>query len=242
MSNAVLVIGGTRGTGRAVVEQLIEQGRSCTVLARNVDKARTLFGSAVETIYGDVTLPESLQAVLTSEFAAIIYTVDITGGVGGRGFFAGRQKVNEVVYGGVVNTIDAIKAQGFRNQFILLSTLGLDKPSIIMTLLNMIKPGVIQASKCKMDYLIQSCLPYTIVQAGALHDGTVSRHPLTVVQEAIPMQMDYQISRHHVAQILIASIDNPLTIDKAFSVYGGQETQLSSIGIDYQFQKLKIAL
>jgi NAD(P)H-binding len=150
--------------------------------------------------------------------------VDITGGVGGRGFFAGRQNVNEVVYGGVVNTIDAIKTQGFKNQFILLTTLGLDKPSIIMTLLNMIKPGVVQASKCKADCLMQSGLPYTIVQAGALHDRTISRHPLTLVQEEIPMQMNYQISRRHLAQILVASINNPLTIGKIFSIYGGQET------------------
>jgi NAD(P)-dependent dehydrogenase (short-subunit alcohol dehydrogenase family) len=239
MSNAVLVIGGTRGTGKAVVEQLIEQGRSCTVLARNVDKARALFGNAVDIVYGDVTLPESLQTVLTSEFSAIVYTVDITGGVGGRGFFASRQRIDEVVYGGVVNTIDAIKAQGFKNQFILLTTLGLDKLSVIMALLNMIKPGVVQASKDKAAYLTQSGLPYTIIQAGALHDGTVSRNSLALVSEELPMQMDYQISRHHLAQILVASISNPLAINKKFNVYGGQEIQLSSTNIDLQLQKLK---
>jgi NAD(P)-dependent dehydrogenase (short-subunit alcohol dehydrogenase family) len=239
MSNPVLVIGGTRGTGKAVVAQLIEQGRPCTILARNVDKARALFGSAVDIVYGDVTLPESLQTVLTSEFSAIVYTVDITGGVGGRGFFASRQKINEVVCGGVVNTIDAIKIQGFKNQFILLTTLGLDKPSVIMALLNMIKPGVVQASKDKAAYLIQSGLPYTIIQAGALHDGTVSGNALALVSEELPMQMDYQISRHHLAQILVASISNPLAINKKFSVYGGQEIQLSSTNIDLQLQKLK---
>jgi NAD(P)-dependent dehydrogenase (short-subunit alcohol dehydrogenase family) len=239
MSNTVLVIGGTRGTGKAVVEQLIEQGHSCTVLARNVDKARALFGNAVDIVYGDVTLPESLQTVLTSEFAAIVYTVDITGGVGGRGFFVGRQKVNEVVYGGVVNTVDALKAKGFKNQFILLTTLGLERSSLIMTLLNWIKPGVVQASKNKATYLMQSGLPYTIVQAGALHDGAVSEKPLIVVQEEIPMQMDYRISRQHLAQILVAMISNAVTINKIFNVYGGQEVQLSTSSIDYQLQKLR---
>jgi NAD(P)-dependent dehydrogenase (short-subunit alcohol dehydrogenase family) len=239
MSNAILVIGGTRGTGKAVVEQSIEQGRSCTVLARNVAKAKALFGDAVDIVYGDVTRPESLQAVLASSFAAIVYTVDITGGVGGRGFFAGRQRVNEVVYGGVVNTIDAVKAQGFKNQFILLTTLGLDKSSLIMTLLNLIKPGVVQASRNKAAYLIQSGLLYTIVQAGALHDGTISGKPLVVVQEALPMQMDYRISRQHLAQVLVATISNPVTINKVFNVYGGQEIQLSTTSIDNQLQKLR---
>jgi hypothetical protein len=239
MSKAVLVIGGTRGTGKSVVEQLIEQGSSCTVLARNVAKAKALFGDSVDIVYGDVTRPESLQSVLISSFAAIVYTVDITGGIGGRGFFADRQRVNEVVYGGVVNTIDAVKSQGFKNQFILLTTLGLDKSSLIMTLLNMIKPGVVQASKNKAAYLVESGLPYTIVQAGALHDGTVSGKPLVVVQEAIPMQMDYQISRQHLAQVLVATISNPVTMNKVFNVYGGQEIQLSTTSIDNQLQKLR---
>lgn len=43
MSNEVLVIGGTRGTGQQVVEQLIKQGCPCTVLARNVAKAQGLY-------------------------------------------------------------------------------------------------------------------------------------------------------------------------------------------------------
>ncbi len=86
--NNILVIGGTRGTGKTVVEQLIERGCSCTVLARNIAKAKGLFGDTVDIVYGDVTCPESLQTVLNSTFAAIIYTVDITDGLGGRGFAA----------------------------------------------------------------------------------------------------------------------------------------------------------
>ncbi len=235
----VLVIGGTRGTGKAVVEQLIEQGRSCIVLARDIAKAQALFGDAVEIVYGDVTRPESLQTVLTSAFTAIVYTVDITGGVGGRGFFVSRQRVNEVVCGGVVNTVDALKAKGFKSQFILLTTLGLERSSLIMTLLNWIKPGVVQASKNKATYLMQSGLPYTIVQAGALHDGAVSGKPLVVVQEAIPMQMDYRISRQHLAQVLVETVSNPVTVNKIFNVYGGQEIRLSTSSIDNQLQKLR---
>jgi nucleoside-diphosphate-sugar epimerase len=227
MSNAVLVVGGTRGTGKAVVEQLIEQGRPCTVMARNVAKARELFGDAVNIVSGDVTCPESLQTVLTSAFASIVYTVDITGGIGGRGFFASSQQINDVVYGGVVNVVDAVKVQGGNPHFVLLTTLGLVKPSLIMTLLNMIKPGVIEASQNKAAYLMQSGLPYTIVQAGALHDGLVSEKPFVLIHEEIPMQMDYRISRQHLARVLIATINNPMAIGQVFSVYGGQERYLS---------------
>jgi NAD(P)H-binding len=238
MSNTVLVIGGTRGTGRMVVEQSIAQGDSVTILARDISKAKTLFGDNIRIIYGDVTRPDSLKIIESATFDAIVYTVDITGGVGGRGFFASRQQIYEIVCGGVVNVVDALKAQNFKNQFILLTTLGLETRSLIMNLLDIIKPGVVQASKDKATYLIQSGLPYTIVQAGALHDRKISKQPLVVVQGDIPMQLNYQISRQHLAQILIATIKNPLAIDKIFNVYGGRELQLSRSEIDRQFQQL----
>jgi nucleoside-diphosphate-sugar epimerase len=239
MSKKILVIGGTRGTGKAAIDCSIALGYSVTVLARDRAKAKSLFGDTVSIIYGDVTSPQSLQTVINNDFDVIIYTVDITGGVGGRGFFASRQSVRSIVYEGVVNTVAAAKKQGFKNQFILLTTLGLEQPSLIMTVLDTIKPGVIRASQDKATYLIQSGLPYTIVQAGALHDGKVSREPLVVSQGDIPMQINYQISRQHLAQILVATVDNPLTIDKIFNVYGGQELHFSRSALDEKFQKLK---
>ncbi|WP_295615708.1 NAD(P)H-binding protein [Chamaesiphon sp. GL140_3_metabinner_50] len=239
MSKQILVIGGTRGTGKLAIDCSIDRGYSVTLVARDPAKARSLFGDTIRIIDGDVTRPESLQTAINSDFDAIIYTVDITGGVGGRGFFASRQSVREIVYDGVVNTINAAKKQGFQNQFILLTTLGLEAPSIIMTVLDTIKPGVIRASQDKATYLIESGLPYTIVQAGALHDGNVSSEPLVVSQADIPMQLNYQISRQHLAQILVAAVGNAITLDKTFNVYGGQELLLSPAIIDEQFQKLR---
>jgi NAD(P)-dependent dehydrogenase (short-subunit alcohol dehydrogenase family) len=239
MPNKILVIGATRGTGKAVVERSIVQGDSITVMARDISKAKTLFGDTVNIIQGDVTHPESLATVLTSTFDAVIYTVDITGGIGGRGFFASRQQIDKVVYGGVVNVVHALKGQGFKNQFILLTTLGLENRSLIINLLNLIKPGVIQASIDKATYLIQSGLPYTIVQAGALHNLTTSKEPLTISVGDIPMRLNYEISRQHLAQILIATINNPIAIDKIFNVYGGQSATLSKTDIDRQFENLR---
>jgi NAD(P)-dependent dehydrogenase (short-subunit alcohol dehydrogenase family) len=238
MSKQILVIGGTRGTGKAAISRSLALGCSVTLIARDTTKAKSLFDNTVKIVYGDVTRLDSLQTAIASDFDAIIYTVDITGGVGGRGFFASRQSVREIVYDGLVNTVNAAKQQGFQNQFILLTTLGLAVPSIIMTALDAIKPGVIQASQDKATYLIESGLPYTIVQAGALHDGKVSYEPLVVSQADIPMQLNYQISRQHLAQILVAAVGNPLTIDKKFNVYGGKDIILDPNEIDRQFQNL----
>jgi hypothetical protein len=103
----------------------------------------------------------------------------------------------------------------------------------------MIKPGAVQASKDKVAYLIQRGLPYTIIQAGALHDGIISKYSLALMSEELLMRRDYQISRYHLAQILVASISNLLAINKTFSVYGGQEIQLSTTSIDNQLKKLR---
>jgi hypothetical protein len=239
MSNKVLVIGGTRGTGKEVIEQAISQGDSVTILARDPSKAKILFGDSLNILAGDVTDPESLVKVLSADFDAVIYTVDITGGIGGRGFFASRQQIDKVVYGGVVNVLRALKDRGFKNQFIMLTTLGLENRSVIMNLLDIIKPGVVESSTSKATFLIQSGLPYTIVQAGALHNRTTSKEPLTISVGDIPMRLNYEISRQHLAQILVATINNPQAIDKIFNVYGGQELELTKAEIDRQFQNIK---
>jgi nucleoside-diphosphate-sugar epimerase len=238
MPNKILIIGGTRGTGKEVIEQAISQGDSVTVLARDPSKAKILFGDSLNILAGDVTDPKSLGKVLSADFDAIIYTVDITGGIGGRGFFASRQQIDRVVYGGVVNVVRALKDRGFNNQFIMLTTLGLENRSVIMNLLDIIKPGVVESSTSKATFLIQSGLPYTIVQAGALHNRTTSKEPLTISVGDIPMRLNYEISRHHLAQILLATIRHPLAIDKIFNVYGGRDLELSRSDLESAFQHL----
>jgi NAD(P)-dependent dehydrogenase (short-subunit alcohol dehydrogenase family) len=237
MGDKIMVIGGTRGTGKAVVEQLIAQNRSCVLIARNVDKARGLFGNPVEILPGDVTQPHTL-ARIDDRLSAIIYTVDITGGIGGRGFFESKQAIRDVTYGGVVNTVNAAKAQGFTGQFVMLTTLGLQKTSLVMNLLAQIKPGVLQAARDKADYLIQSGIPYTIVQAGALHDSRTSQLPLTIGSAEVEMKLSYGLSRHHLAQVMIATIGNQCALNRVFSVYGGQEQILDAAKIQAQLNAL----
>jgi hypothetical protein len=238
MSKSILVIGGTRGTGKLAIDCAIAQGYSVTLLARDPAKAKVLFGDTVAIVNGDVTRPATLQTLEWSSFDAIIYTVDITGGIGGRGFFASRQNIYDIVCGGVINTIDAAKDRGFKRQFILLTTLGLEQRSLVMNLLDLLKPGVVRASQDKATYLIQSGFPYTIVQAGALHDRFVSREPLVISQGDIPMQLNYQISRQHLAQILVATIGNPVAINQTFNVYGGQNAELDPTDLDRQFKNI----
>ncbi|MFC4107300.1 NAD(P)H-binding protein [Micromonospora zhanjiangensis] len=61
--SAVLVTGATGRIGRAVVDQLTETGTPIRALVRRPESAATL-PATVETVTGDLTVPESLDAAL----------------------------------------------------------------------------------------------------------------------------------------------------------------------------------
>ncbi len=63
-SRSVLVIGGTGMLGEPVVHCLQAQGYRVRMLTRNPDKARAIFGDAIEAIKGDVKDVPSLDAAL----------------------------------------------------------------------------------------------------------------------------------------------------------------------------------
>jgi NAD(P)-dependent dehydrogenase (short-subunit alcohol dehydrogenase family) len=87
MKTSYCVIGCTRGTGLQIASQLAERGAPVLGVARDPAKARDLLPAAVEIRAGDVTDPGSLRAAQLGACRAIFFAVDITGGIGGRGFF-----------------------------------------------------------------------------------------------------------------------------------------------------------
>jgi uncharacterized protein YbjT (DUF2867 family) len=62
--NRVLVIGATGNIGRCVVDELLSIGASVRAMTRNPDSARLPAG--VESVRGDLTVPETLNACLDS--------------------------------------------------------------------------------------------------------------------------------------------------------------------------------
>jgi uncharacterized protein YbjT (DUF2867 family) len=60
----ILVIGGTGMLGKPVAGQLKADGFKVRLLARNPEKARSLFGADYEIVKGDVGDPGSLRAAL----------------------------------------------------------------------------------------------------------------------------------------------------------------------------------
>lgn len=222
MSDTIAVIGATRGTGLQAIRQLIAAGRPATAVVRSIEKGRELFGDKAGLVYGDVTRPETLAEVIDPDWAGIVFTVDITGGIAGRGMFASREKIRAVMYGGLVNTVEACKQRGFKGRLVLLSTIGLTLPSTGMKILNRVKPGLRDHSLDKGEYLKKSGLDWTIVRAGILNDRPAGKHALVITTEDRPLEMRYRIARADLARVMLASVTHPAVGKREFSVFWGE--------------------
>lgn len=222
MNDTIAVIGATRGTGLAAMQQLIGAGRPAVAVARSVEKARGLFGDKATPVYGDVTRPETLAEAIDPDWAGIVFTVDITGGIAGRGMFASREKIRAVMYGGLVNTVEACRQRGFKGRLVLLSTIGLTQPSTGMKILNWVKPGLRDHSIDKGEYLKKSGLDWTVVRAGILNDKPGGAHALTITAQDRPLEMRYQIARADLARVMLACVTDPAVGQREFSVFWGE--------------------
>ena len=69
----VFITGGTSGLGRALALQLVEQGASVAVLARNLDRLRELQrqDSRIHVIQGDITDKESIHRIHAEALAKL---------------------------------------------------------------------------------------------------------------------------------------------------------------------------
>lgn len=70
----LLVTGATGAVGRALVPLLLARGQQVRVLSRSPDKARTLFGNAVEAAAGDVMDAAGLRAALAGAERVFLLT------------------------------------------------------------------------------------------------------------------------------------------------------------------------
>lgn len=124
-SDVVLVTGATGGVGRRVVDVLQKKGVPVRVLARNVDKARSMLGPDVPLIIGDVTKEDTLDPKLFKGIKKVVNAVSVIVGPK-EGDTPDRQKYKQgikffepeikgpspemVEYIGMQNLINAIKS------------------------------------------------------------------------------------------------------------------------------------
>jgi uncharacterized protein YbjT (DUF2867 family) len=198
----VLVIGATRGTGYLIAQRLLDEGSRVRVLARNGARAQKRFGGRAEVVEGDVTRPETL-APAVEEVDRIVYTAGVTRRP------AGEAIVKATEYDGVLHTIEAAKAAGFRGRFLLMGAIGTTRASPLAFLLNLIKGNTLRWRRRVEEALRKSGLEYTIIHAGILTDAPGGQRAVEIGQTHVPMRPRYRISRADVAEVFVRALRHP---------------------------------
>jgi len=231
VSERVLVIGGTRGTGSLIVQRLLQDGCRVRVLARNAarakaqldaamefiepnaTRAKTQLDAAVEFIEGDITKPESLPDSM-KDMDQLIFTAGVTGGR------VGEPWVRAVTYDGVRHTLIAAKNAGFGGRFLWMSTVGVTLPSPAGTVLNLVKRNLLKWRQRAEEEIRSSGIDYTIIRAGLLTNDPSGRRAIEIGQAGYPLAFKYRISRADVAEVFIQALRHPETRRTRFNVVG----------------------
>lgn len=198
IAGPVLVIGATRGTGKAIVARLVREGVAVRALARNAPAARAVLSSSVEIVDGDVTKVETLHAALVGA-AHVIFTAGVTKRP------ASERSVIAVEYHGVTNTLAAAKATGFAGRFLYMTAMGITRHSIESIGLNFIKGNTLKWRRRAEEEIRRSGVNYTIIRCGTLTSGD-GTHAVELSQREHRMSLFRRIGRDAAAEVFVEAL------------------------------------
>jgi uncharacterized protein YbjT (DUF2867 family) len=209
----VLVIGGTRGTGQLIVQRLLQEGYRVRALARDTARAREKLGPAAEIVPGDITKPDTLRGAL-KEIDHLIFTAGVTGRA------AGEPLIRATIYDGVANTLGAASNAGFQGRLLYMTTVGVTTSSLAATLLNLVRPHLLEWRQRAEDEIRRSGVDYTIIRVGILTNGPAGQRAIEIGQGPYPLAFQYRISRADVAEAFVQALSHPGTRRTSFNIVG----------------------
>jgi uncharacterized protein YbjT (DUF2867 family) len=215
-NSRVLVIGGTRGVGLLIGRRLREQGHRVRVLARDPARASAELGPSTEVVAGDLTKPSTLPPAVQGA-DHIIFTA---GAPSGR--YAPERLVKATDYQGVVDTLAAARDAGFQGRFVYLNCIGIAKPSLAATLINLLKRNTLVWRRRVEDEIRTSGLDYTIIRVGFLLDRPGGERVIVVGQDALPLRFGHRITRADVAEAFVEALQHPRTSRATFEIVWGK--------------------
>jgi uncharacterized protein YbjT (DUF2867 family) len=215
----VLIIGGTRGTGRIIAELLQTRGDRVRLLARDPSRVRAWARPNLDVIAGDITKESTLAAAIDGA-RHIVFTAGVRSG---RPSTEARIKATEYV--GVVNTLSTAGRVGFSGRFLYMTASGVTTRSFATFALNLWKGNTLVWRRRAEEEIRRSGLDYTIIRAGVLLNRPGGQHAMVVTQETLPLSLRYRVARADIAAAFVAALDHPRTARATFEVVWGSKTQ-----------------
>jgi uncharacterized protein YbjT (DUF2867 family) len=215
MSERVLVIGATQGTGLIIAQRLQQEGYQVRALARDTTKGARQLGAAIEVVQGDVTRPATLGPAI-----AEVQHIILTAGVTKRP--AGEQLIKAVEFTGTANILTAAQQQGFAGRLLYMTSVGVNRSSSAGWLLNLLKGNTLHWRKAAEAALRDSGLNYTIIRAGVLNNAPTGQKAIEVGQEDQPLRFSRSISRADVANVFVRVLTHAAAQRTTFEVVWGR--------------------
>ena len=200
----VVVAGGHGKVALRLLQLLAERGDRARGLIRNPDHAADLEAVRAEPVLCDLEGQDSIAEEVNGADAVVF--------AAGAGPGSGPERKRTVDYGGAVKLIEAAKANGI-SRYVMISSIGADHPEAWS---EQMRP-YFQAKADADRELEASGLDYTIVRPGFLKDDPGAGR----INAAEDVPEAGEIPRDDVAATLLATLDAPNAIGKAFDVVGG---------------------
>src|SRR3954449_2424570 len=207
MALEVAVVGGHGKVALRLLRLLSERGDRARGLIRNPDHASDVEATGATAVGADI---ENLDA---DGLARAIAGVDAVVFAAGAGAGSGAARKHTVDYGGAVKLIEAAQMNDV-SRYLMVSAIGANHPE---SWSDEMRPYYEAKAQADAE-LADSGLEYTIVRPGGLTDdpGTGT------IDAAADLGRYDRISREDVAATLVACLDEPTTIRKAFDLLAGE--------------------
>ena len=206
----ILVAGASGRVGRYVIGHLKEQGRSFRSLTRSRATAIERWGAAyadMNWVEGDVRDAARMREIM-ADVTAVISVV-------GSREISGPNSAEFVDYGGVVNMVDAAKAEGVEH-FVLLTAIGVTDPAHPF---NKATKGALEWRFKGEEYLRDSGIAYTIARPAGLVNRPAGEQGLLIEQgDNWRPLVRSTLSRDDLAQVLIESLEIPGARNATFEI------------------------
>lgn len=214
------VAGATGKTGRKIVTELVNRQIPVRCLVRDIDKAREILPSQVETVVGDVLKPNTLSEAI-GDSTVIFCATGATPSLDITAFY-------KVDYEGTKNLIKIAKEKQI-DKFIFVTSLCVSKFFHPLNLFGLVLFWKKQAEK----YLIDSGLKYTIIRPGGLKN---EENPLPLVVSGADTLFEGSIPRFQVAHVCVESLFDSNTDNKIIEIVA--QADAPEINLQDSFAKI----